>query len=98
MIEFPDTTINEVIINADASTVLNIQYQMPFCEYGDWQDEWINRECPICKSRDQTIPIAYGLPSKEMIQEAKEGKLRIGGCYTSGCIPHWYCKKDTIEF
>ena len=46
--------------------------------------------CPECGA-DKTIPIAYGLPSKELRREVEEGKVHLGGCLVTGDDPKWYC-------
>jgi hypothetical protein len=53
--------------------------------------------CPVCHKKDQVIPIRYGKPNKELMQRAKEGKVRLGGCVMSG-RPSRYCKRDDKEF
>ena len=35
--------------------------------------------CPICKSED-TIPIAYGYPSPEAIENSTKMDVHFGGC------------------
>src|SRR5688500_16953006 len=47
-------------------------------------------ECPICESRG-VVRIAYGLPSREMIESAKKGEIVLGGCVVSGNDPQWRC-------
>ncbi|MGI4885994.1 MAG: carboxypeptidase-like regulatory domain-containing protein [Janthinobacterium lividum] len=41
---------------------------------------------------DHIVPIAYGLPNKQTMLKAGKGKLRLGGCETSGCDPRYYCQ------
>jgi len=40
---------------------------------------------------DRIVPITYGLPGKRLLKEAKEEKLCLGGCQTTGCDPKYYC-------
>ena len=35
--------------------------------------------CPKCNSKN-TIPIEYGMPIYEVYLEAKQGKIKLGGC------------------
>ena len=39
--------------------------------------------CPKCKSAAQVVPIAYGRPGPSLIEEAKQGKVHLGGCSPS---------------
>jgi 5-hydroxyisourate hydrolase-like protein (transthyretin family) len=54
-----------------------------------------NAICPY-KHSDEIIPVIYGLPSKKMIRQHKNGKISLGGCFI-GCAK-WYCKKHEISF
>jgi hypothetical protein len=36
-------------------------------------------ECPKCEC-DKAVPIAYGFTSAELIAEAQQGKVHLGGC------------------
>ncbi len=35
--------------------------------------------CPKCGSRD-VLPIIYGMPSEEMVEESIAGRVALGGC------------------
>jgi len=35
------------------------------------------------------VPIVYGLPSPEMMEEAERGEARLGGCFITGDDPEW---------
>lgn len=35
--------------------------------------------CPKCKSNN-VIPIMYGYPAPEAMEEAEKGNLKLGGC------------------
>ena len=48
--------------------------------------------CPKCKSK-KTIPISYGMPSRDMLKEDKAGRLLLGGCVMNFDNPKWHCKK-----
>ena len=37
------------------------------------------RRCPRCHS-DEVLPIAYGLPSPEMVEESMAGRVKLAGC------------------
>jgi hypothetical protein len=48
--------------------------------------------CPKCGSCS-TIGIAYGYPSPELSQAAKDGRVQLGGCEISLGSKKWRCKK-----
>jgi len=84
--------VREVKIYQD-STIF-IQINLAQCEY----DYFGQPSCPICNKTDETIPIVYGEPAKRTLIKAKKGKIWLGGCTISNCDPHWYCKRDKINF
>jgi hypothetical protein len=56
--------------------------------------------CPRCHSNSSVIPIVYGmpLPGGNEIQEAREGKVLVGGCDVDGGSEQWYCKNCCLAF
>ncbi len=48
------------------------------------------RRCPRCQS-DEVLPIAYGLPSPEMVQESMAGRVKLGGSTIWPESPDWHC-------
>jgi hypothetical protein len=60
-------------------------------------------KCPQCQSPD-IIPIAYGLPSEELLESAQRGEVHLGGCvmfmhpmadqYCKTCEFSWYDIND----
>ena len=46
--------------------------------------------CPSCKSK-KVIPVIYGLPGNELMKEAEEGKVALGGCVINGNESMWHC-------
>jgi hypothetical protein len=50
------------------------------------------KQCPKCGSND-IIPIKYGLPGPEMMEDSFAGKIKLGGCVIDFRNPDWYCKK-----
>lgn len=50
------------------------------------------KKCPKCKS-ENLAPIKYGLPGPEMMREAQEGKIILGGCVVSDKSPKWACRE-----
>lgn len=47
--------------------------------------------CPNCSKDDATVPIRYGLTTKEMAERAAKGELRIGGYAVGIGRPDWAC-------
>ncbi len=54
--------------------------------------------CPKCSSVKDVIPIEYGLPGDEMMEEGRTGKVRLGGCIIMDDNPEWYCKACRYEW
>lgn len=55
-------------------------------------------KCPDCHQKDQVIPIIYGEPRPEIMEQAELGQLKLGGCLVSNHSPKWYCIRDDREF
>jgi len=53
--------------------------------------------CPKCGGH-RTIPIAYGMPSQELLELREQGKVRLGGCVVGPSMPDWYCPACDVEF
>jgi hypothetical protein len=49
-------------------------------------------KCPRCHS-DEVLPIAYGMPGPEMVEESAAGRVALGGCVTWPEAPDWRCVK-----
>ena len=45
--------------------------------------------CPICGRPG--VPIEYGMPGPEMVDEAEAGRIVLGGCVVTGYDPDWAC-------
>jgi CarboxypepD_reg-like domain len=80
------------VIAEDGITVI-LEFTYPYCMFNA-----LEKTCPVCKRKDQVIPILYGYPSKGALRSEKRGKLRLGGCQISHCDPSHYCKRDQKEF
>jgi hypothetical protein len=48
--------------------------------------------CPKCKSKN-VIPIIYGLPGRDLIEQARKGEIELGGCVVRIGSPIRKCKK-----
>ena len=46
--------------------------------------------CPRCGS-EGTFPIAYGVPTFEMVEETLAGRVEWGGCVAWPESPEWGC-------
>jgi ribosomal protein S27AE len=55
------------------------------------------RRCPRCHS-DEVLPIAYGLPSPEMIEESTAGRVKLGGSVIWPESPDWHCARCGYEW
>jgi hypothetical protein len=53
--------------------------------------------CPKCGSLD-VVPIMYGLPSLEAMDEETRGKIFLGGCVVGDRDPQKHCKACGTEF
>ena len=54
--------------------------------------------CPACTSLD-VVPIAYGLPGRDMEEDEEAGKLVLGGCCVNlNSSPAWHCRACDKEF
>jgi hypothetical protein len=60
------------------------------------QDSAVAPECPHCKNSASVVRIAYGRPSWELQEEAKQGKVHLGGC--SAKKERWYCNRCKMSF
>lgn len=47
--------------------------------------------CPACGSRD-LVPIVYGLPSTDLMAEARAGRFELGGCLVASWSPDHRCR------
>jgi hypothetical protein len=47
-------------------------------------------KCPECGSA-KALPICYGFPELETLEDALEGKIVLGGCVIIGGEPTWQC-------
>lgn len=53
--------------------------------------------CPKCGSLE-VVPIVYGLPSPEGMEEETKGKIFLGGCLVGDRDPQKHCKACGTEF
>ena len=56
-----------------------------------------NLKCPACSSED-TLPMAYGLPSPETKAMAERGEVVIGGCNIWPDMPDRECRSCGKRF
>ena len=44
-------------------------------------DETVDEKvCPRCGESVKPVPIVYGYPGPEMVEQAERGEIRLGGC------------------
>ena len=43
--------------------------------------------CPTCKT-GKLIPIVYGLPGRELMEQSDRGEIELGGCVVTQIIDH----------
>jgi len=48
------------------------------------------KRCPRCHS-DEVVPVAYGLPSPEQVEESMAGRVALGGRSAWPEAPEWRC-------
>jgi hypothetical protein len=53
--------------------------------------------CPLCGSR-RIIPVIHEFPSPELEEEARKGKVALGGSMDWEGQPEWHCKKCDCEW
>ena len=53
--------------------------------------------CPECGAA-AGVPILYGLPSPEFINELEPGTVAFGGCAFSDDSPQWFCRNCEHEW
>ena len=53
--------------------------------------------CPSCGS-DQVLPIQYGFPPDELMEESRQGRVILGGCCISDESPEWHCASCDHEW
>ena len=83
---------NKFDIKVNGETKGNF-YISKYCKYNENK----NGICPNCKSKENVLPILYGLTTASFMRKNKN-KYYFGGCEISGCDPKWFCKKDKLEF
>ncbi len=74
---------------------LNVPYSST-CPYEKTKDGI----CPVCKKKDEVIPIRYGLLAVKIEKNKKPSKRKYkpGGCIVMDCQPSWFCERDQKDF
>ncbi len=96
-IEYGDTLFQNIFFSDDTTLLLDIYKPCKYDQSGK------NKGCPACHKKDQVIPILYGLIVPPQGKEKKfwsrvDVEFKLGGCSITRCDPHWYCKRDKINF
>jgi hypothetical protein len=53
--------------------------------------------CPRCHS-DEVIPIVYGVPGPELVEESRAGRVALGGRVVWPEAPKWRCVACGLEW
>jgi hypothetical protein len=53
--------------------------------------------CPACGAPDP-LPIIYGYPGLEMMEQSERGEISLGGCLIFENQPEWHCARCEHEF
>ena len=53
--------------------------------------------CPRCNS-DEVVPILYGMPSPEMVEESRAGRVALGAREAWPEAPDWRCVVCAYEW
>ena len=53
--------------------------------------------CPICQ-KAKLVPIVYGLPGTELLQDSENGLVSLGGCVVTGNDPELECLGCEAKF
>jgi len=53
--------------------------------------------CPSCK-KAKLVPIVYGLPGTELLQDSENGLVALGGCVVRGNDPELECLGCEAKF
>ena len=70
------------------------------CNFGASDNKTVP-SCPNCEKTDNVVKIVFGKPSPEMMKQAQDGKVALGGCCPpmDGQKPRSYkCKTCNKEF
>ena len=50
------------------------------------------RVCPGCKSAKAVVPVVYGFPDPELMEQEERGEVELGGCVVESDSPKWHCR------
>ncbi|MEX1194954.1 MAG: hypothetical protein WED85_07850 [Dehalococcoidia bacterium] len=56
------------------------------------------KKCPKCGQKNTVVPIMYGMPSGEAMEEAERGDLMLAGCMVGDVDPQLNCRACAINF
>ncbi len=84
-----------IYLNDAENQKINIEY-LSTCPY----DKTKNGICPVCKKKDEVIPIRYGLLTSRIDKNKKPSKRKYypGGCLVFDCQASWFCERDQKKF
>ena len=81
-------SIDSLAVDAGKTLELNLLYPGP-CPY-----MLAAGSKPSCIGghSDNIVPVVYGFPGPSATRKAKNGKIYLAGCESTGCDPKFYCR------
>ena len=59
--------------------------------------EKVRLPCPNCKSDSEVVKIVFGRPGPDLLEQANQGKVHLGGCCPDP-LKEFHCKKCDKSF
>ena len=54
--------------------------------------------CPKCGMPDKVVPILYGMPAGDAMEQAERGEIVFAGCLVGGPDPRLSCRLCLVQF
>ena len=51
------------------------------------------QRCPDCQAQGSHVRVIFGLPTEADLEQAKAGKMVLGGCVRPPDAPRWVCRR-----
>ncbi|PAA59357.1 hypothetical protein BOX15_Mlig010596g1, partial [Macrostomum lignano] len=61
-------------------------------------DKQKSSSCPNCNSSEHVVSIVYGKPNHQLMEKAKSGAVKLGGCCVSPNCPTKHCEACKFDF
>lgn len=89
----------EIILTAITPELTDLFHQQITAHFQTTEDRRIfhlmNQSCPHCYSI-RIVPIIYGMPGPELVEQAKQGDIFLGGCCPSEA--HYHCRDCATQW